>query len=353
MAGQIAEQVNPQHPLEGLGLDIQNPDGSALLEILGSLPGAAEAEIQKTAQENVQILKQGQAPGTQTPIVEPTVSDPAAEFNRTFAEQANQGQESVKTPVEPENPPITRDDWDFLVGLVADQSEAMKGYTGGQVPAPGPSAIPATSFIAPAPAAAPAPVAAPQSTAQVPPIAVPELAQTEITEAEFEKINTDRTAMATFMFEREKKIAATVTETLASTVLPHIYTHMQTQFDEQKTIHQFLQANPDLAETPDALEAAVAEARLALPYAKADRLMYYAAQKLRRAMKANDNINASVHDLRGGSTGRRAPVVNNAQALRRGPGNEPVVNPFTVMKDEMKAHAANKDGDILQALGLA
>ncbi|HDZ38246.1 MAG TPA: hypothetical protein ENH62_08180 [Marinobacter sp.] len=362
-----APDASPVHPLADLGFVAPDPnEGAALLRQIGSLPGAAEAQREA---ELIAAAQFAQSQGVMTSVqpnpaaapgsAAPGTPDTAAQFNRTFAEQALADQQAANSvvaaqgvapgAVTPEGVTITQDDYDFLVGIISDQGAALQGYIGGQVAVPGPPAVGNAPMVAPGAAPAPRPdMAAPA----VAPIAVPTVAETDISEAEFEKMTTDRSAMSKYLHNRDMKMAATVTEHLSGTILPHIYSHMRGQMDEQATINTFLQSNPDLADHPDALTAAVAEARLALPYAKADRLMYYAGQKLRGAMRANDNINTSLHDLRGPGMGRRAPVINNAMPVRRGPGNTPVMNPFTVMKTEMLAHNAGNDGDILKNLGI-
>lgn len=365
--GLVAPDASTLNPLEALGLGVPDVNEAAgLLAQIGQLPGAAEVQTQANAaaaaqfaqSQGIQVIPQVNAPAPAgAPAATPGV-DPMVEFNAAIAAQAVQEQQAADAAQAGQGPQVaqgpegeqpitlTKDDYDFLVGMITDQGTALQGYIGGQAPAPGPASVSAVPMVAPTAPMAPA---APQGVA---PIAVPAVAETEISEADFASMTTDRAAMSKYLHQRDMNMAATVTEHLSATVLPHIYTHMQGQMDEQTTINNFLQTNPDLAEHPQALQAAVAEARVALPYAKADRLMYYASQKLRGAMRANANINTSVHDLRGAIAGRRAPVTNNAQPLRRGPGNAAAVNPFDVMKAEMKAHAANTNGDILKTLGI-
>lgn len=350
--------ASQEHPLAALGLDINSNQGPALLASLAQLPGAPQAEQAREAAGAEALIRQQQPQPSvqpqQVPRAEPwqppqltperTLAQPpvAAQPQQVqeFNQQLAQGQTvEPQQQTQPEPSYVTKEDHDYLVGLIQDQGEyfeAMRNPAG----APDLSVTPA-----------PAQYQAPQAESQIPPIAVPKLAPVpEISEDRFASITGDRKAFSAFLAERDQAIAATVTEQLAATVLPHVQGYIAKQAENERAISVFVAANPDLAEHPGALEKAVSEAKQLMPYAKPERIMYYAGQKLRGAMVTNQEIETSVHDLRG-NPGRRSPAITNPAALRRGPGNEPPANPFGQLATAMLANKQNQT-TVLEGFGL-
>jgi len=361
--GATVLEASATHPLENLGLDTQSTQGPDLLAALGQMPGAAQAVQEREAMAGQALANQQQQYVQPQPAQQqqyaPAQTTPAqpqpgqiAQFNQQLEQgHTGPGQAPVQQPgqqvAETEAAPsyATQDDYDFLVGLVQDQAEAMGAMQN-------PSALAA--------GAPPDPFAAPQAQPQtqpqtfptqpqIAPIATPQLAPAEISEAEFEKIKDDRQAMAAFLAKREQATAANVTQQLASTILPHVQGYITKQAENDRAVNTFMAANLDLAEHPEALDLAVREAKQLMPYAKPERIMYYAGRKLRGAMATNQNIESNVHDLRSNTRGRRGPVINNPAELRRGPGNVPQTNPFEDLKNNMIA-LRKQDGGILQQL---
>lgn len=360
-AGASPLVASPEHPLASLGLDVHSTQGPALLASLGQLPGAAQAEQAREAAATEALVQQQQprpsvepqASPWQAPQLTPepnlaqppTAQPPTAQPGQVqaFNQQLAQGQTvELQQQTQPEESYVTRADHDFLVGLVQDQAEyfeTMRNPAAAATGAPDLSVTPA-----------PAQYQAPQAESQIPPIAVPKLAPVpEITEDQFTSITGDRKAFSAFLANRDQAIAATVTQQLAATVLPHVQGYIAKQAENERAISVFVAANPDLAEHPGALEKAVSEARQKMPYAKPERIMYYAGEKLRGAMATNQAIEANVHDLRGKPT-RRAPVITNP-TLRRGPGNEVPADPLRQMAAEMM-NLKQTQTDVLAGFGL-
>lgn len=355
-AGASPLVASPEHPLASLGLDINSNEGPALLASLGQLPGAAQAEQAREAAATEALVQQQQPRPSAEPQASPwqapqltpepnLAQPPTAQPGQVqaFNQQLAQGQAvELQQQTQPEESYATKADHDFLVGLVQDQADYFETMRNPAVAATGAPDVSATL--------APAQYQAPQAESQIPPIAVPKLAPIpEITEDRFTSITGDRKAFSAFLAERDQAIAATVTEQLAATVLPHVQGYIAKQAENERAISVFMAANPDLAEHPDALNEAVSEANQKMPYAKPERIMYYAGKKLRGAMATNQVIEANVHDLRGKPT-RRAPVITNP-TLRRGPGNEVPANPFGQMASDMIAQRQHDVG-VLEKFGL-
>lgn len=353
--------ASQEHPLTAMGLDIHANQGPALLASLAQLPGAPQAQQAMEAAGAEALIRQQQpqpsVPPQQHPQAQPWQA-PQLTPERTLAqppvaqpEQVQAFNQELQQPqVEPQQPePFmpSQEEWNFAMGLIQSQGEALAAATAGQAPAPGPSGVPAASFVAPA-AAPGQPI--PPAQPQVAPIAVPQIAAAEIGETEFANITTDRAALATFLSKRDQATAATVTEQLAQTILPHVHGLMAAENEKQASINEFMRANPDFGEHLGAVEAAMIEAKRILPYAKPKEIMYYASQQLRKAMATNAQIQSNVHDLRG-NPGRRSPAVTNPAALRRGPGNEPPANPFGQMAADMINLQKNRT-DVLAGFGL-
>ena len=370
MAGTLAAPTAPaasaEHPLLDLGLDIHSDQGPALLASLGQLPGApqvqqsrdaviAEALVQQP-QPEVQPWQAPQLTPQMTPKTTPQTTPQLAQPPVAQPQQVQQFNEQLQDPQIAANQPApapetfapTQEDWDFMTGLIQSQGEALAAMSGGQAPAPGPSGVPVASFVAPA--AAPGQPVPPAQAPQVAPIAVPQITAAEIGEGEFESITSDRKAFAAFLSKRDQLTAATVTEQLSQTIAPHVYGMVNAEMEKQQAINDFVKANPDFEENIEAVTAAMAEAKRILPYAKPKQMMYYAGQQLRKAMATNAQIQSSVHDLRG-APGRRAPVINNPAAVRRGPGNEAPVNPMVQMAAAMM-NVRRQDTEVLDRFGL-
>lgn len=362
--------ASQEHPLAVLGLDVNANQGQALLASLGKLPGAAQAEQAREA-AGVQALSDQQRIAAQlppdgqrqvepwqapqltpqtmpqtTPLAQPPQVQPQPQQVQEFNQQL-QDPQAPQALQEPEAFAPSQEEWEFAMGLIQSQGEALAAATAGQVPAPGPSGVPAASFVAPA-AAPGQPV--PPAQPQIAPIAVPQIAAAEIGETEFESITTDRKAFAAFLGKRDQATAATVTEQLAQTIQPHVYGMINAEMEKQASINDFVRANPDFEEHKDAVTAAMTEAKRILPYAKPKEIMYYAQQQLRKAMATNEQIQSSVHDLRGPAP-RRAAAINNPAGLRRGPGNDPPANPIRQMQQEM-VNLKQSQVNVLEGFGL-
>ncbi len=365
LAAKPLAPLNPEHPLDGLGLGTVNTQGAALMQTLGAMPGAAEELAARQSQGRLlaeqvvqpatvapapQIIQQQMPTVPVPPTTPPTgvpgvpATDPAQAFNQQFNEQL--GQPGAPEPAPEPSVNLAQDEYDFLVGLIQDQSQAIQGFIGGQQPAPGPTGIPVNGVVMPG---APAPV--PPITG-VKPLTVPEVAPVELSDAEWEKITTDKAAFVKYQTKNSAAVAAKVTEQISQNVLPTIYSTIQAENDKQRAIDLFLQNNPELAAHPQALQTAIREATVDLPYATPDRLMYHAGQKLKAAMGANNAINQNVHDLRG-TPARRAPVMNQGRPLRVAQEtNLANANPFTLMRDQWIQEKQTQTGDILQTLGI-
>lgn len=354
--------ASQEHPLAALGLDVNSNQGPALLASLAQLPGAPQAEQAREAAGAEALIRQQQPKPSvqpqQVPQAEPwnppqltperTLAQPPVAAQPQQVQQFNQQlQDPQVGPQAPEAFAVSQEDWEFAMGLITSQGEHLAAVTGGQTPAPGPSGVPAASFVSPA-AAPGQPVPAAQS--QIPPIAVPQIEAAEIGEGEFEKITTDRAAFAAFLNKRDQLTAATVTEQLAQTIIPHVHGMMSAEMEKQQAINDFVRLNPSFEEHQEAVTQAMNEAKRILPYAKPKEIMYYAGQQLRKAMATNAQIETSVIDLRG-NPGRRSPAITNPAALRRGPGNEPAPNPFGQLASAM-IDLKQKKTDVLAGFGL-
>ena len=359
MASPTLAPVSPEHPLANLGLDIHSTEGPSLLESLAHLPGAPQAEQAREAAGTEALVREQVNPGAtpwQRPELRPqqqlaqspTPQQPQPEQVKQFNQELQQAQAGpVEQYQEPEGVVVAEEEWEYVTGLLQAQGEAIAAMQAGQPPQPtGPAGVPVASFAAPA-AAPGQPL--PQAAPQVAPIAVPKITAAEISESEFESLTTDRTAFAAYLTKHDQATAASVTEQLSQTILPHVYGMMKEETEKQSAIAEFVRANPDFAEDQGAVTAAINEAKRLLPYAKSKQIMYHAGQQLRKAMATNEQIQSSVHDFRG-KPPRRAAVINNPQ-LRRGPGNEAPTNPYTDLMQNMIQRRQNREG-ILDQMGL-
>lgn len=351
--------ASQEHPLAALGLDINSNQGPALLASLAQLPGAPQAEQAREAAGAEALIRQQQPQPSvepwQAPQLQPqpqaTPQQQLAQPPTAQPQQVQEFNQQLQDPqVGPQAPePFTpaQEEWEHMMALIQSQGEALAAVTAGQTPAPGPSGVPAASFVAPAAAPGqPVPAAQPQ----IPAIAVPQIAAAEIGEGEFEKLTTDRAAFAAFLNKRDQLTAATVTEQLAQTILPHVHGMMSAEMEKQQAINEFVRLNPDFQEHQEAVTQAITEAKRILPYAKPKEIMYYAGHELRKAMATNAQIETSVIDLRG-NPGRRSPAITNPAALRRGPGNEPPANPFGQLATAMVNLKRNQT-TVLEGFGL-
>lgn len=356
-----APALSAEHPLDAMGLGTVNHQHTELMDMLGKLPGAAEEAqaMQGIIDQSMQpapppLVQQQQSGVLPAPPMTPQQlaqnNVPAEEFNAAFQEM--QGDQQTQAPqAQPGQPGqlqagqvvMGQDDYDFLVGLIEDQSAGLASVMAGQTR---PQGMPSNGIVMPGAPNPPVPVP------DVKPIVTPKVSENEITDAEFESLTTDRAAFSKFLAKRDANVAATVTEQVSQSVLPTVYAHIGKENDKQRAINTFLTNNPDLAQHPQALQAAVQDAATKLPLAAPERLLYYAAQRLRAAMGANAGIQQSVHDVRG-QRPRRAPVMGNPRPVRvSDQPNLANINPFQVMKADMINHAQPGQGDILKDLGI-